>query len=577
MANYSDYGIDIPNGKTAGQVRALCPKCSHERKNKRDKCLSINLDTSVWNCKNCDFKGHLPQERTKVYQKPPTEWKNKTGIGTRVVQYFEKRRISQGTLEKMKITDGDEFMPQENKSVGTIQFNYYKGEELVNVKYRSAKKSFKLYKDAELILYNLNGIKDFDTIYICEGEIDALTIIEAGFDNVVSVPNGGNPHTNKFDYIDNCMDYLFDKKKFIICTDNDPIGRKLKYDLANRLGIENCVYVEFEGAKDANEYLVKEDLNKLKKALLDYKEFPLEGAFTIADIEKEIQDMYQYGLPMGADLNIPQFKLNIVEGYITTVVGIPSHGKSDWVDYMALNLLRFSEWKGAFYSPENKPTELHFSKMARKLIGKNWYGEEKITPAEIEMCMGYLNESFWFIKPEKDFTFDSILATVKQLKLKHGIKFFVIDAWNKLEHKRDKGQSETEYVGTSLDKLAMFCELENMHCFLVVHPTKMRKIKDSDEYEVPTLYDCAGSANFYNKSDNGISIYRDFKENKTYAYIQKIKFSHWGEIGVTDFRYDIASGRYCKNEFDKEVAWIRTLPQKSMAEIALEKTPWDND
>lgn len=570
MKNYSDYGIDIPNGKTAGQVKTLCPECSHTRKKKRDLCLSVNLDLQVWNCKNCPFKGRLPQERVKVYEKPPTEWKNKTTIGTKVVKYFEGRKISQGTLEKMHITDGEEFMPQENAKIGTIQFNYFRGEELVNVKYRSAKKQFKLYKDAELILYNLNGIKGYDTIYICEGEVDCLSIIEAGFENVVSVPNGGNPHTNKFDYIDNSMDFLCDKTKFIIVTDNDPVGRKLRYDLAHRLGIENCVYIEFDGAKDANEYLVKEDLNKLKKALLEYKEFPLEGAFTISDIEQEITDMYMFGLDNGAQLHIPDFKLNIVKGYITTVVGIPSHGKSDWVDFMALKLLLHHDWKGAFYSPENKPTQLHFSKLARKLIGKNWYGDNKIEQQDLSMCINYLDRNIWFIKPEKDFTLDSILDTILTLKKRHGIDYFVIDAWNKLEHKYTV--SETKYIGESLDKIAVFCEAEHLHCFLVVHPTKMKKIKDSDEYEIPTLYDCAGSANFFNKTDNGICVYRDFKENKTYVYVQKVKFSNWGELCVSAFNYDLNSGRYYINEYDKNNAWIRSeIPTKEIA------TPWDND
>jgi twinkle protein len=56
----------------------------------------------------------------------------------------------------------------------------------------TAKSNFKLYKDAELIFYNLDSIKDKSQCFIVEGEIDALSLIEAGIDNVVSVPNGAN-------------------------------------------------------------------------------------------------------------------------------------------------------------------------------------------------------------------------------------------------------------------------------------------------------------------------------------------------------------------------------------------------
>ena len=43
MKTYSDYGIEIPPHKVAGEVTVLCPECSHTRKKKRDKCLSVNL------------------------------------------------------------------------------------------------------------------------------------------------------------------------------------------------------------------------------------------------------------------------------------------------------------------------------------------------------------------------------------------------------------------------------------------------------------------------------------------------------------------------------------------------------
>jgi twinkle protein len=174
---------------------------------------------------------------------------------------------------------------------------------------------------------------------------------------------------------------------------------------------------------------------------------------------------------------------------------------------------------------------------------------------EVQMCEKALNNNIWFVKPDKDFTLESILEHVKQLKLKHGVDCFVIDAWNKLEHKHN-GTNETKYIGESLDKLAIFCELYNVHCFLVAHPRKINKDKLSGKYELPTLYDVAGSANFYNKTDNGIAVYRD-AENKTWVYVQKVKFSHWGEIGCSEFTYHKSSGRYIEQgSAYTEGSWI---------------------
>lgn len=549
---YEDYGISLPNNKNAGEVQTTCPQCSETRKKKKDKCLSVQLDKQTWFCHHCGWKGYLKPDKDIVYKLP--EWKNKTDLNDLTVKWFETRKISQGTLQRAKVTDGMEWMPKAQKEILTIQFNYFRNGQLVNVKYRGKDKDFKLHKDAELIFYNLDAIKDVQDVFIVEGEMDALTFLEAGIQNVISVPNGATLTTNNLIYVNNCIDEL-QGKRFILALDNDTAGRALRQSIVDRLGVENCLYLEFDGCKDANEYLIKNDLNTFRKAVLNVKEFPLEGSFTITDISDEIYDLYENGLDKGVNTFIPDFNLRFVKGYITTITGIPSHGKSDFLDYICLSLHRQANWKGAFYSPENKPTQLHFSKMARKITGKGWMGDNKMTWEEVAKVGTYLDREVWFIKPEKDFTLDSILKSVKQLKTRFGLDYFVIDAWNKLEHQYT--DSETKYIGQSLDKLAMFCEVENIHCFIVAHPTKMRKEKDGQRYEMPTLYDISGSSNFYNKSDNGICVYRDFVTNKTIVSVLKVKFTHWGETGSSEYFYDLVSGRYYTNDINRHEQWIR--------------------
>lgn len=552
---YSDYGIEINSNKVSGEVAIKCPQCGPDRspKNRNSKPLSVNLDKQTWFCHHCGFKGFLKPDKKVDYKIP--EWKNNTDLSNGTVKYFESRKISQATLKRAKVTDGMEWMPKAGKEILTIHFNYFRDGQLVNIKYRGKDKDFKMYKDAELIFYNLDGIATVDDVFIVEGEMDALSIMELGIMNVLSVPNGATLSNNNLAYLDNCIEQIFHKKRFILCLDNDTAGRKLRSELVDRLGIERCMYVEFPGAKDANEYLCKEDLNKLKAALLSPKQFPLEGVFTVSDIYEDIMDMYVNGLDMGENTMIPGFDLRFAKGYITTITGIPSHGKSDFMDYIALSLHRHAQWKGAFYSPENKPTQLHFSKMARKILGKGWYGDDKMTWHEVEGVIGYLDKEIWFIKPEKDFTLDSILSSVKQVKTRYGLDFFVIDAWNKLEHKYEG--SETKYVSVTYDALERFCQIENLHCFMIAHPTKMHKRKDSEVYEVPTLYDISGSANFYNKTDNGITVYRDFVNNRTYVMRTKVKFSHWGETGQSEYLYDTVSGRYYTDNYNKDELWIK--------------------
>lgn len=562
--DFRDYNIDIRSSKTTGQVSCLCPQCSHTRKKKTDKCLSVNLDKNVWFCNHCGWKGGLIDKLEKVeYVKP--KWKNNTELSEKAVKWFEGRKISQRTLNDFKVSEGMEFMPQANKELNTIQFNYFRNDDLVNVKYRTGNKHFKLHKGSELIFYNLNAAAGQTELIISEGEIDALAFHECGYKNVVSVPNGANINSNNLQYLDNCVSLLDGIETFYIATDNDIAGRKLRYELAERLGLDKCKYIEFDEFKDCNDLLIHNGKLGVDEVFRNAKEFPIEGVFTISDIDLEINDMYVNGLDNGVSCGMPDFDnlIRFAKGYTTTITGVPGHGKSDYMDQIALKLTLRHNWKFAFYSPENRPTRLHFSKLARKLIGKKWFGHGRIDGDELDQTKLFLNGKFWFIKPPKDFSLDSILMSVKQLKKTKGIDAYVIDAWNKLEHKY--AGSETKYIGESLDKINQFNEDNNVHCFLIAHPTKLSKNKDTQLFEIPNLYNIAGSANFYNKTDNGITVYRNYATNKTEVYVQKVKFSHWGKVGNCEFDYELDSGRFI-DENDNGYNWIENQIQAEQSQ-----------
>ena len=109
----------------------------------------------------------------------------------------------------------------------------------------------------ELIFYNLDAVKDEKVVYVVEGEIDALSLHEAGVYNVVSVPNGASKGNQKLEYLDNCWKYFEDKERIVLFTDGDEAGYALREELGRRLGFERCVKVNYpEGCKDANEILI---------------------------------------------------------------------------------------------------------------------------------------------------------------------------------------------------------------------------------------------------------------------------------------------------------------------------------
>lgn len=505
-------------------------------------------------------KYNIPIEaESKVYAIP--EWKNKTELPSSIVKWFESRGISQNTLTKTRISFDKVYMPAIEKEVPAVQFNYFRDDILVNIKSRSQQKDFALVPKAQLIFYNLDSVKGKKEVFISEGEIDTLSLIEAGYDNetsgVVSVPNGASVHNNKLSYVDNCIHLFEGVEKIHIATDNDVAGRRLREELAERFGKDRCDYIEFKSYKDANDLLKAEGIQGVIDVCSKPQNFNFEGTFSVSDFSYEIDDMYVNGLDRGVSIGLKDFWLRFVPGYITVITGIANDGKSEAVDEICMRLLSKHQWKGAYYSPENKPTQLHFSKLARKLTGKPWDGENRITKEEVIEVKNYLEKSVFFIQPEKDFSIQSIFTAVAELKKRYGIKWFVIDAWNKLEH---KGGNDLAYIGKTLDELAVFCTAQQVHCFLVAHPKKMDKDRKTKLRDVPSLYDISGSADFFNKCDNGLTIYVDWATKISQFHRQKVKFSHWGFKGMSEYKYDIASGRYYVEAFPEKTNWVTGKP-----------------
>jgi 5S rRNA maturation endonuclease (ribonuclease M5) len=252
MKEWSDFGIEVGN-KISGQIYTTCPQCSHNRKKKNQKCLGVNLDKGIWHCchPECDWSGSLGN---KSYALP--KWENVTPLSDTWVEYFLSRNINQETLVKMSLSEGIEFMPGAGRKVSTIQFPYKKNGQVVNIKYRDVDKNFMLAKGAELIFYNIDGLKGEDEAIIVEGEIDALTLIQKGFTNTISVPNGASKGENKLIYVD--LGDFKNINKILIATDNDEPGNKLADDLARLLGVERCHRLELGEFKDINEMLCKQ-------------------------------------------------------------------------------------------------------------------------------------------------------------------------------------------------------------------------------------------------------------------------------------------------------------------------------
>jgi len=537
---YNQHGLEE---KTQG----ICPLCSSDRKpkNRKAKCASYDWERGLGTCHNCNttFQLHTYQRKgasEKAYVRPD-EYVYKL-LQSKVVDWFNTRGISQKTLTDLMVGEGSEFMPQTGKKENTIHFNYMMGDQLINIKYRDGRKNFKLFKGAEKVFYNINSIVGYDSCIIVEGEIDVLSCHEANIPNVISVPNGATLNSNNLDYLDNCIDYFDKKEKIILAVDQDEAGQALQQELIRRLGAEVCYLATFDDCKDANEYLLKYGKQKLNERIQQARPVPLENVTTFRDIEAEVTDFVENGFKPGYQVGLQNFDdiFSTYTGQFITVTGIPSSGKSDFVDQMVIGYNENYGWKTAFASPENAPTYLH----AHKLMRKSWQGmptRGDIKGDKWNRVADHINDNFFFIDMER-YTLESVLRKGAELVKRKGIKCLVIDPFNKIRDVDSKTEDINRYTMEYLTKIESFAKKFDVLVFIVAHPTKMYRDKEG-QIEEPTMYNIKGGGEWYDASYHGILVHRNYEEKTVKAKILKVKFQNLGENGAeAHFKWDAASG-----------------------------------
>jgi len=545
------------HGLEAGKSQGVCPLCSADRKpeNKKAKCASYDWERGLGTCHNCNtsFQLHTYQRKgasEKVYVRPTVESFNE--VSTKVEDWFATRGISKQTLQDLHVSEGPEFMPQTGKTENTIQFNYNIGDQLINIKYRDGRKNFKLYKGAEKIFYNINSIVGYDSAIIVEGEMDVLAMHEAGIKNVISVPNGATLNSNNLDYLDNCIDYFEDKDKVILAVDADEPGQALKQEFIRRLGAEVCHLVDFEDCKDANDYLIKYGKDRLKSVIEGAKPVPLEGVSTLKDIEDELKDFVQNGFKPGFQIGIENFDkiFSTYTSQFITVTGIPSSGKSDFVDQMCVGYNKNYGWKTAFASPENQPTFLHAHKLMRK-VWQDMPSAEDIDGDKWNQVADHVNDNFFFIDMDK-YSLEAVLRKGAELVKRKGIKCLVIDPFNKVRDVNANSDDVNRYTLEYLQKIEVFAKKYDVLVIVVAHPTKMYKDKDG-KIEEPTMYNIKGGGEWYDASYHGLLVHRDYEAKTVKAKVLKVKFQNLGENGAeAHFKWEYRSGSFLPIAADLE-------------------------
>tara|TARA_R110000824_G_scaffold1439_1_gene7214 strand:+ start:6007 stop:7698 length:1692 start_codon:yes stop_codon:yes gene_type:complete len=548
VQTFSDVGIDT-TGKT-GSFKMQCPRCG----GKYD--LSVNTEKKAYQCHKakCDFKGYLKdnprpiQWQKKDYFKPVFENK---GLNKRAEEFFKKRCINLEIVAKNQIT----------VERGALAFPYIYGGEVVMVKYRGANKKIWTTKNPKKVFYNAHKIhKDTTTITICEGEPDVLALECVGIASV-SVPFGA-PEVNATSFSD--LDESFRNSgeafdgitKIILATDGDAPGHKLEEELARRFGKERCWRVVWpDGCKDANAVLMEHGEDMLIECIDNAQPYPVDGIYNVMGFRDKLMNLYAHGLP--TSYSTGSFALDhyytVMPGELTVVTGIPGHGKSSFVEWLMINLIKDHKFRFGLFTPEHEPVETHIARLAELIDGRPF---SKDTPSHLRMsqdgidkAVDLLEEHCHYVIPDAlNRKVDDILGLAKVLVAREGIKGLIVDPWNEISME-EMGASETHFIREALGKFRRFARSHQVAIWIIAHPAKQFKDKATGEYKPPNLYDISGSSRWRDMCDNGICIFRKAENegddrHSVEIHIGKIKHKYVGQIGKVDMRYEYDSGRF---------------------------------
>src|SRR5262245_38758484 len=111
---FADHGIEIPPGAPGPEVQIACPKCSHQRRKKSAKCLSVNTEKRVWVCHHCGWAGGLREGdgrlrdsrhwRRPQYRRPDP--RPQFTLPQDAVEWFRSRGITEAVLSRNQIDYG---------------------------------------------------------------------------------------------------------------------------------------------------------------------------------------------------------------------------------------------------------------------------------------------------------------------------------------------------------------------------------------------------------------------------------------------------------------------------------------
>lgn len=493
-----------------------CPYCHGDGHDK--ETFSVNLSTGLYKCfrSGCDKHGHFVQlardfgfpldmgDTPKKYRELP---QRPLKVKEQAVRYLEGRGISRAVTERYHIS-----VRKDNENVLVFPF-YDENYVLRFVKYRKTdfnrerdKTKEWCEKDTMPILFGMDQCQDFQQLVITEGQIDSLSVAEAGVKNAVSVPNGAKGFT----WVENCWEWISKFPEVVVFGDCEKGKITLVDELSRRLRCKLRVVrqEDYLGEKDANAILQKYGLEAVRQAVSNAQVLPVNHVVRLAEVESvDLNDLERIRTGFS---NLDRVVDGFFMGQLVLLTGKRGEGKSTLMGQLMAEALN-QGYKVLAYSGElpgyqfKRWLDFQLAGPQNVLTTYNVYSDPKYSLGEgtvQRLNLWYYDNAFLYDNNSLNGDeYESLLETIEKAIQRYGVKLVCVD---NLMTAIDVASADSQYIQQSqfVRSLKQIAVRYNVVVLLVAHPKKTEgKVTDNDAV--------FGSSDITNRADIVLSYVKN--------------------------------------------------------------------
>lgn len=534
----------------------LCPYC-HGGKKPDKGTFAINLKTGAFNCRrgSCGAKGNMitlardfPEFQLSDDVKRHENINNFNGqfrhfanahkitkSNDRAISFMQSRGISEKVCREYEITT----FPKDDQRI-VFPFKDESGS-LTFIKYRNTdperiKKGSKEWCEPKCkpILFGMNHCQGNERLVVTEGQIDSLSLTEAGIPNAVSVPTG----KNGFTWVPHCWDFVKRFREIVVFGDCENGEITLSVELAKRFKNVKVVRAEdYLGCKDANEILQAHGPEALKKAVENATSAPIHHIKEMADVESlDIESLP--AISTGTGVLDELLSGGFHYGDFVILTGRRGEGKSTMASQFVVEALA-KDHNCLIYSGEMKDVAV------KNWIDRQIVGRQVPYNSEIEECERWYRGRLFIYDDEAidEEETETLLETIEDAIIQKNVRFVLVD--NLMTAMEDTaGSNETLYRQQSnfCGKLAKLARKFDAVILLVCHPRKTTNDSLMND-------DVSGTADITNKANIVLTysrVYVDKQEtDPSIRDLAVTKNRLTGKLGSVKMAYSESSKRIC--------------------------------